>query len=100
MSMAFVARGRRVLWTAIVIAWIGFCALQYHLAATRADECLDELSGGQQDICIRHAIEGRDDVLLWGLGIPLGLVIIASFMGPNSHLLGWRQPSVTDKPSG
>ncbi|MCI1142559.1 hypothetical protein MOP88_10060 [Sphingomonas sp. WKB10] len=64
----------------IVGAWTGYCGLQYHIAASRIEECWDKVAGGQQDICIRHAIEQRDDVLLWGLGIPLGLMILASFI--------------------
>lgn len=74
------AHRRRFVAAALTAAWVGFCYLSYTVAAARAEECLDELSGGQQDICIRHAIEARDNVLFWGLGIPLGLLIVTAFV--------------------
>lgn len=63
------------------IAWIAFSSLQYYTASIRIKECGDRLFGnGQIDICLRNAMEQRDAVAMWGLGIPLVLVILASFI--------------------
>lgn len=73
------SRRQIALWTGVGLAWSGYAVLQYRTAAARAYyECQDELYGGQRDICVRNAMEQRDNVLLWGLGVPLGLVIIAA----------------------
>lgn len=55
--------------------WISLFATRAYLASARFDECWDELSGAQQDICLRHAMEGRDEAIMIALGGPIVLII-------------------------
>lgn len=71
-------QNRRLVAVVLVLCWIGFCCLQYGVANSRIVACTDELSRAQGDICVRHALEQRDGVLLWGLGVPLVLCIVTS----------------------
>lgn len=70
----------RVFRWGIVAAWAAYCIMQYRIAANRIEECMDTVTGGQQDICIRHALEQRDNVPLWGIGLPLGVMIVIAFV--------------------
>ncbi|GGE74707.1 hypothetical protein GCM10011404_04060 [Sphingomonas prati] len=67
---------RRFFPWGIGAAWLGYATLQYRIAGDRVEECIDFLSGAEHDICIRHAMEQRDNVPLWAIGIPLVLLII------------------------
>lgn len=63
----------------LLIAWAAYSWLRYRTANLRAEECYDLLgTGNQADICIRNAIETRDAVITWAIGVPLSLLIGAS----------------------
>lgn len=58
------------------VLWAGFVWLRYEIADARIGQCLDLIfSTVQGDICTRHALEERDAVLIWGMGIPLALLL-------------------------
>lgn len=62
---------------AVLVAWGAFGWLQYDWANRRISECYDLLGGSQGAICVRNAIEARDFVITWAIGIPMGLLILA-----------------------
>lgn len=67
--------GRRKYYVLIVAVgltlWVSYCWIRYHVSDTRIDECFDLLAGVQQNICIRNAMESRDDALIWAIGLPV-----------------------------
>jgi hypothetical protein len=64
----------------LTMLWWGLCAVRYRVESQRADECFDLLRDTQLQICVRNAIESRDSVISWALGVPLVLVIGAAFL--------------------
>lgn len=57
------------------LLWCSLFAINAYLASARLDECWDELSGAQQDICLRHAMEGRDVAIVLAAAGPVLLII-------------------------
>ena len=61
--------------------WAAYSWLRYRTASLRAEECYDLLGPGNQgDICIRNAIETRDAVITWAIGLPLTIVVGSSLL--------------------
>jgi hypothetical protein len=70
--------GRWLLGGLLVLAWVGFAWYQHGLASDRVYDCYGLLRYRiQEDICVRHAIEARDFVWTWAIGVPLALLIAA-----------------------
>ena len=62
------------------ILWMSLFTVRARLASARIIECDDQLrSGGQLDICIRNAIEARDQAIMIALAGP-ALAIIAAII--------------------
>jgi len=59
----------------LLAAWASFSWLRYHMAINKVDECNSIFSVGQMDICVRQALDARDSAIVWGVGLPLGLLI-------------------------
>lgn len=64
----------------LTLLWWGFCAIRYSVENGRVTECIDLLVDTQSDICVRNAIEARDSILAWAIGLPVGTLIAAAFI--------------------
>lgn len=60
-----------------LLLWFGYCWLRYKVSDTRIDECFDLLSGAQQNICVRNAMESRDGAIIWAIGLPAFLFLFS-----------------------
>lgn len=70
--------------------WSSLFAIRAFLASARMEQCWDELSGVQMDICVRNAIEGRDEAIMLALAGPI-LVTIALILYKQVRNLLARQ---------